>query len=209
MSDHGKRQLTGSQIITAAIELIDAEGLAKFSMRRLGAHLGVEGMAIYHHFSGKEALLDEVTGSISVQDTTIPPDHLSWRDQLRITYSQFRTNVLSHPNLAERLLTRPAQNIESARIAEAQYRALAQAGLTDSALVAAHRTIGSYVVGFIAIEVNAMTGAVAEPRWNLDQLSDQFPLLTKIGTYTEELSWDAQFETGLDVVFDAASRLSS
>jgi TetR/AcrR family transcriptional regulator, tetracycline repressor protein len=44
-------------ILDAALDLIDADGIDAFSMRRLGAHLGVDPMAVYHHIGGKRAIV--------------------------------------------------------------------------------------------------------------------------------------------------------
>ena len=53
-----REPLTRARIFAAALEIIDADGLAALSMRRLGTSLGVEAMAIYHHVPNKDALLD-------------------------------------------------------------------------------------------------------------------------------------------------------
>ena len=47
-------------ILDAAIELIEHDGPGALSMRRLGSRLGVEGMAIYHHFAGRDELLSAI-----------------------------------------------------------------------------------------------------------------------------------------------------
>jgi len=52
--------LTREAISRAALQLIDREGLDGLSMRQLGRDMGVEGMAIYHHFRDKGELLDAV-----------------------------------------------------------------------------------------------------------------------------------------------------
>jgi TetR/AcrR family tetracycline transcriptional repressor len=44
-----KRPLTRGRILRAAFALIDRDGLDALSMRRLGAALGVEAMALYRH----------------------------------------------------------------------------------------------------------------------------------------------------------------
>ena len=49
----GREPLTREKIIEKALELLDAEGVEGFSMRRLGEALGVEAMALYHHFPSK------------------------------------------------------------------------------------------------------------------------------------------------------------
>ena len=45
----GRGSLDRQRILGAAIGLIDEHGLRYLTMRRLGAHLGVEGMALYHY----------------------------------------------------------------------------------------------------------------------------------------------------------------
>src|SRR5512139_2076634 len=45
--------LTPALIVEAALAEIDAKGLDGFSMRGLGTALGVEAMALYHHFPSK------------------------------------------------------------------------------------------------------------------------------------------------------------
>ena len=50
-----QRPLNRDVILEGAIALIEREGPGALSMRRLGSTLGVEAMAIYHHFAGRAA----------------------------------------------------------------------------------------------------------------------------------------------------------
>ena len=52
--------LTPVLIVESAIALLDAEGADAFSMRKLGTHLGVDPMAVYHYFPNKTALFDGI-----------------------------------------------------------------------------------------------------------------------------------------------------
>ncbi len=61
-----RRRATGSgqtegldreKITAAAVRLLDTEGLAKFSMRRLAARLGVTAMSVYWYVDRKDDLL--------------------------------------------------------------------------------------------------------------------------------------------------------
>jgi AcrR family transcriptional regulator len=52
--------LDRERIARAALALIDDQGIDQLSMRRLGAALGVEAMALYHYFRNKAELLDGV-----------------------------------------------------------------------------------------------------------------------------------------------------
>lgn len=53
-----REPLSRARIVTAALELIEEEGLEGLSMRHLGRRLGVEAMALYHYFPNKAALLE-------------------------------------------------------------------------------------------------------------------------------------------------------
>ena len=52
--------LTREVIVEAAIDVIDEAGLEGLTMRRLGAALAVDAMAVYGYFTGKAELLDAV-----------------------------------------------------------------------------------------------------------------------------------------------------
>ncbi|QIJ60972.1 TetR/AcrR family transcriptional regulator C-terminal domain-containing protein [Streptomyces sp. JB150] len=58
-SDRGRYgRLNRERVLASALEIVDRDGLSGLSMRRLGAELGVEAMALYRYASGKDALLD-------------------------------------------------------------------------------------------------------------------------------------------------------
>lgn len=61
-------------VIDRALTVLDDYGLADLSMRRLGAELGVQPSALYHHFTNKQALLAAVADEILVRGAAPPPD---------------------------------------------------------------------------------------------------------------------------------------
>ncbi len=54
------RETLESAIVEAASDLLAAEGLEPFSMRRVADRVGVSATAIYHYFDGKQALVNRV-----------------------------------------------------------------------------------------------------------------------------------------------------
>src|SRR6185436_21166441 len=62
--------LTREQILTAAVAIIDAEGVDALTMRRLGQALDRDPMAIYRHASDKDALLDGVVEHVAAELVT-------------------------------------------------------------------------------------------------------------------------------------------
>src|SRR3569832_239059 len=71
-----RQPLSRERIVAAALAVIEKEGLAGFSTRKLGQRLHVEAMSIYHHFPSKQHLLDAlVEHAISQVDVPEPgPD---------------------------------------------------------------------------------------------------------------------------------------
>lgn len=55
------RPLSVERIVDAACRIVERDGLGALSMRRLGAELGADPMAVYHHVADKRALLALVT----------------------------------------------------------------------------------------------------------------------------------------------------
>ena len=53
-------KLSRDRLAAAALALIDRDGLEACSTRKLGAALGVEAMAIYHHFASRDELLNAI-----------------------------------------------------------------------------------------------------------------------------------------------------
>ncbi|MGA4508978.1 TetR/AcrR family transcriptional regulator [Propionibacteriaceae bacterium G1746] len=52
--------LTKTEVLAAALEILDSYGLADLSMRRLAADLGVQPGALYYHVANKQTLLVEL-----------------------------------------------------------------------------------------------------------------------------------------------------
>src|SRR4051794_36917327 len=74
--------LTVDAIVDAASALIADDGLAALSMRRLGAALGVDPMAVYHHVPNKRELLSLVTARM-MQAMVLPAATDRWDARVR------------------------------------------------------------------------------------------------------------------------------
>ena len=78
-----QRTLTRERVAAAALELIERGSLEQLSMRRLGAELGVEGMALYGHVRNKDDLLNAVA-ELVLEDLDFPGDRdAHWQERIR------------------------------------------------------------------------------------------------------------------------------
>lgn len=93
-------------MLTAALALVDAEGLKALSMRRLGHELGRDPMGLYRYAKNRADLLDGIT-ELVLDKLVIPTDGVHWQEQLRATAHDFRALALAHPHVVPLLVTRP------------------------------------------------------------------------------------------------------
>lgn len=103
-----KPLLSRDRIVTAALALIDAEGLAALSTRRLAAVLGVSGPSLYNHFATKEAILDAAADTVVAQvDLSMFGEGEDWRTALLEWGRSYRAALTEHPHIVPFLATGP------------------------------------------------------------------------------------------------------
>jgi len=92
--------LTRERILRAAMRLIDVEGLANLTMRRLADELGVRPVSIYRHVPDKAAVMSGVV-ELMLAEIRHPAVAGDWRADMRIVMHSYRDAVRTHPNIAE------------------------------------------------------------------------------------------------------------
>ncbi|MEU9238006.1 TetR/AcrR family transcriptional regulator [Streptomyces shenzhenensis] len=129
-----KPLLSTDRIVRAARELVDAEGLAAVSTRRLAAELGVSGPSLYNHFRTKDEILEAVADSVSAQVDLSMFENLGqdggrdWRTALHDWAVSYRTALRDHPNIVPVLARGPGRRPAGLRLADAVYGAMVGAG---------------------------------------------------------------------------------
>ena len=83
MNSRKPPELDRRSLIAAAFAVLEAEGLAGLSMRRVAARLGVQAPAIYWHVEDKAMLLGLMAGEIYAAAYAGVPPVADWRDWLR------------------------------------------------------------------------------------------------------------------------------
>src|SRR5690348_15505571 len=99
--------LSRSQILDAALAIVDRDGLKALTMRGLGAALGVEAMTVYHYVPTKDALVDGLVERIFTTAAGPEGHPGDWRSRLRAYAESLRTTLLKHPGLLP-VIARPA-----------------------------------------------------------------------------------------------------
>ncbi len=87
--------LDRNRITEASVRLLDADGLAKFSMRRLAAELDVTAMSLYWYVDTKDDLLELALDSVYAEIDR-PREDADWRDRLRELARSYRELLVRH-----------------------------------------------------------------------------------------------------------------
>ncbi|MFE0735688.1 TetR/AcrR family transcriptional regulator [Streptomyces sp. NPDC058855] len=97
-SGGGPAGLDRDRIVAASIRILDEEGLAKLSMRKLATDLGVTAMSLYWYVDTKDDIIeyavDTVFGEIDLAAVDAAGD---WRQQIRELALQYRRMLVRHP----------------------------------------------------------------------------------------------------------------
>ncbi|MFD0167414.1 TetR/AcrR family transcriptional regulator [Streptomyces decoyicus] len=141
------------KIVAATVRLLDAEGLSKFSMRRLAAELGVTAMSVYWYVDTKDDLLelavDAVAGEMALPDES--DAGADWRDQLRMLAVGYRDMLLGHPWAARLLGEFINIGPHSTAFSNATQRVMRRSGLEADQASGALASLFHFVYGFSTI----------------------------------------------------------
>ncbi|MDK1474943.1 TetR/AcrR family transcriptional regulator [Streptomyces sp. 549] len=158
--------LDRARITTVTVRLLDEEGLAKFSMRRLASELGVTAMSLYWYVDSRDDLLelalDAVQGEIALprfddgpQPDAAPADRDdAWREQLRDLASEYRRMLVGHPWVSPMIGQYLNVGPQAMEFAAAAQQVMLRAGLPPGRLTGALSAVFQFVYGFGAVEAN-------------------------------------------------------
>ncbi|MFI9650089.1 TetR/AcrR family transcriptional regulator [Streptomyces sp. NPDC052040] len=145
--------LDRDRITRAAVRLLDTEGPAGFSMRRLAAELNVTAMSVYWYVDTKDDLLELALDAV-FGELRLPPEDADgdWREQLRALAAEYRALLVRHPwlsPLAGRFLNIGPHAVAFSLTVQ---RTIRLTGLPPHGLMGAIAAVFQFVYGFGTIE---------------------------------------------------------
>jgi AcrR family transcriptional regulator len=183
--------ITRAQVLTTALALVDRDGLAALSMRRLADELGVEAMTLYHHVANKDALLDGLVERL-LDDASAIPDS-DWPDALRTYAWALRAALLRHPAVLPLALSRPARTPAVLSVVERSLELLTRSGFTLGDALHLVNALTVFAVGHATAEVAVPEGAP------LPSFAG-FPLLERAAEEGVGTSDEERFELAVDAL---------
>ncbi|MHA6765149.1 TetR/AcrR family transcriptional regulator C-terminal domain-containing protein [Streptacidiphilus sp. PAMC 29251] len=196
-------RLNRTDVLEAAMTLLDAEGLERLTMRRLATSLKVQPGALYWHFADKQALLDAMAERLLADVGQVDPPG-SWDQQVATLAQQVRAALLSHRDGARLLAGTFVAQPNTMRTGEAFLRALRAAGVPDGETGMTSFALLYYILGH-TIEEQARDELVATGGWQqqLDELDGVgFPDIARELTSMDSSTGDQRFQHGLGLFLD-------
>ncbi|MEU4178263.1 TetR/AcrR family transcriptional regulator [Streptomyces sp. NPDC026589] len=203
-----KPGLSLDRIVTAAIAVADAEGLAAVSMRRLSTELGTGTMSLYRYVPGKaellDLMLDRVLGQPLPTDTELPVEAppADWRASIDAMARTYLDNLRAHPWLLKINQARTVLGPSALRGLELSLTGLRSMGLRDPELIGVIITVNSFVEGLARTQADAaeavrQTGLSDQEFWDNQRpyleramLSGAYPMMAGLS----EDAFSAEFD---------------
>ncbi|MFB7515759.1 TetR/AcrR family transcriptional regulator [Streptomyces sp. NPDC056144] len=215
----GPAGLDRDRIVATAIRMLDEEGLAKFSMRKLATELGVTAMSLYWYVDTKDDILEYAMDSVYGEiDLAAVEAAGNWRDRVRLLALDYRRMLVRHawmsPSAGQYLNIGP----HSIAVVQKIHDAVAETGLHADRRPGAMSAVFQFVYGYGTLEAQfsrrAAASGMSQDEYYVDAVAafrDDPALREKIeglqGLLDERTShdnlsvvWDRDFDYALDVL---------
>jgi TetR/AcrR family transcriptional regulator, tetracycline repressor protein len=209
-----RRPLTRDAILRAALAIIDSDGLAGLSMRKVADRLEASAGALYSHVANKRQLLELIVDRVFEGLEVPEADAADWPEQVKQMCRDIRDRLRSHQDLAQVMLGRVPVGPSFVTMLEQQLAFLSDAGVPDRLAAYVGDLLGLYVAAF-TFEESLWEREEAEN--HVDQVgaylqtlpADRFPHIAAVRDVMTGIGHDERFELGLDIILQGVARLSS
>jgi AcrR family transcriptional regulator len=213
----GRRRdpLTRDAIVKAGLKVLDANGLAGFSMRGVAEQLDTGAASLYWHVGSKDGLLDLIMEEVMEEQVAkLPePDPENWQEQLKEVARGMRRTILGHRDIVQVSIGRIPMGPNALRLSEGVLAIIRAGGVPDQLAVQSYLLMISVVNGFTIDEAGYEEAGVetAPPLEEAAEMvggylsslpADQFPNLMEVGEHFAMADQDARFELLLDLFVD-------
>lgn len=195
--------LTRDQVVDAALQLADEEGLEALTMQSLAARLKCGVMTIYGYVENKEDLLDSISQR-GLRDLRLPEPVPSDVEGILVHWGRaLRLLLIEHPSLPVIFLTQAVVGPGIFCGVERLLGRLGQAGMSPTPGVHSIYAVLTYTTGFVAWEIprtHRQPQAAYATSWRREFASlppAEFPLAGAVLDELGQVANTEQFELGL------------
>jgi len=195
-------KLNKDMISQKAIEIVNQQGLAALSMRKLARSLHVKAASLYNHVDGKSQLYDIMQEFLYSKMEPLKAGH-EWKAHLTELARRTREGLLKNPNMLHLFATRPTLSPYALQQAETTIGTLMNAGFNAPQSMIIFRNLNVFVLGHVLAEVGRPPGADKNDKEpTIHQMNiDEFPLLQQASQNPTAINFDRGFELALQCMF--------
>lgn len=204
-------------MLSAALRIVDRDGLDALSMRRVAQELGTGAASLYAYFANKDELLEQLLDRVIGEIPLPKPGTADWVAEVKRSCYASRAVFVAHRDLVKVARARIPVGPNSLRYTEALLAVLRGAGVPDRIAAWGIDQL-SLVIVADAVEAalhadqGRTTDADAAPY--LAQVrdyvaglpADQFPNLVAMASAMVEGSGDERFAFAIDLMVDGLAR---
>lgn len=193
------RSLTKSDLASAALAVIDRDGLAALTMRAVAKELHMSTMAVYRYVSDREELeilvVEQMLGAVDI----VTPADTPWRDRLTTLLDRMRAAISVHL-AATPLVPRHRKSALATRgWMNATVAVLSDAGFGGRDLVIAQRTLVAFLLGSLENQHYASINGPATAAIAALPL-ETYPHLAPMAAHARTMTADEEFRGGLVIL---------
>ncbi|MCA1293243.1 TetR/AcrR family transcriptional regulator C-terminal domain-containing protein [Paenibacillus sp. alder61] len=209
-------QISEDKILEASWELLQEDGIEKFSMRRLAGRLGIQAPSLYWHFKSKQHLYQRLANQVSSVILEEFHSEGDWKEQLKGLAVTVRSVLGRYPCSTQLMMSTLPHEADIIRFNNRMLRCVESTPLEPEQKVQVVLTLMNYVYNFVLDDyehqrnVSAILeeqGAEALPGEQMIHLLDSmsetdaglFRRMFTSGLF-ELMGTDKAFEFGLKVI---------
>jgi AcrR family transcriptional regulator len=205
--------LTRERVLQTAVDRADHGGLEALTMRKLGQELGVEAMALYHHFANKDDLVDGMV-DIVFGEIDLPATGADWKTAMRQRAISVRDALARHRWAIGLMESRRSPGPANLGHHDAVIGSLRAGGFDIAMAAHTYSLLDSYIYGFALTKMNLPFQSSEEVGDVAQAMLARFPvgeyphLLEILTDHVMKPGYDYgdEFEYGLDLILDGLQR---
>lgn len=210
-----RARFTVSDIASAALRIVDRDGLSGLSMRSLATVLETGPMTLYNYVRDRGEL-EELVAEAVISEVRVPAPTDDWCADVRAIAVAIWETMRQHPNAVPLILTRRTVSPSSYVAADRLIGALKRAGLADEDLLASFRAVLGLVMGSAQAE---LAGPLAGEGRDREQTAvaarigglagAEHPHIAALAQVSQQSTATADFERGVGILLAGIESLGS
>ncbi|NDU73723.1 TetR family transcriptional regulator [Actinomadura sp. DSM 109109] len=205
-------RISRAEIIETARRIVDEEGAARLTMRRLATEVGSTPMALYHHVRDKEELLLLLLEDFAERTLRRPGLPADPRERVVALVAAIRETLAACPWIVEVLTADDLMARQALWFSERIVDGLMECGLTIEEAVHGYRALWYYTVGEILVRAASARRRAGDDRPTYrDQVfagldAAELPRLASLSGRWADLTAQDTYLDGLRALVDGLTR---